>query len=136
MMSMIVVYFVSVGIFIIGILLHELIHGVAFSFFCKNGFKSITFGYSKKDMVLFTHCKEPLNRIGFWIGSLSPLILLGLIPAVVGILLGRIDFIVFGFIFSSISVGDIYIVINTRWLSNRATVIDDPDSIGITVMDE
>ena len=48
-------------ILISGIIIHELIHGVFFAFFAKNGFRSIKFGILWKMLTPYCHCKEPLK---------------------------------------------------------------------------
>src|SRR4030042_3176844 len=64
-----------------GIVLHELIHGLAFLLFCKNGIKSIEFGIMWKYLSPYSHCKEPLRVSPYIIGALLPAIVLGFIPA-------------------------------------------------------
>ena len=83
-----------------GIILHELIHGLTFLLFCKNGFKSIEFGIMWKYLAPYCHCKEPLPVRPYIIGALMPAIVLGFIPAGIGLITGKFIPLVFGMIFS------------------------------------
>ena len=42
--NILIIIFIVIATIIIGIILHELIHGVTWAIFAKNGFKSIKFG--------------------------------------------------------------------------------------------
>ena len=44
---------------IIGIVVHELIHGLTWACFAKNGWKSISFGVWWKVLTPYCHCNEP-----------------------------------------------------------------------------
>ena len=90
--------------FILGIVTHELIHGVVFAKYAKNGFKSIKFGIMK--MHPYCHCKEPLKVNQFIAGVLMPAIILGMIPAILAIILGNTELILFGIVFTVSGAGD------------------------------
>ncbi|MBK7649579.1 MAG: DUF3267 domain-containing protein [Flammeovirgaceae bacterium] len=132
---MLVGYVILVVAFIFGIVLHELIHGLCFAFFCKKGFKSIRFGIRKNPLVFYTHCAEPLKRIPFWIGTLAPCAILGIIPTLIGQTIGSLGLIVFGFLFTAFSVGDIYLVWEAGVLKKTDVVLDDPENIGFMIVD-
>ena len=83
-----------------GIILHELIHGITFLFFCKNGLKSIRFGIMWKFFTPYCHCKEPLKVRHYIVGALMPAIVLGFIPAIVGVITGQVLILLFGILFS------------------------------------
>ena len=53
--------------FVIGIILHELIHGLTWSLFAKHGFKSMKFGILLKMLTPYCHCKEPLKVAGCYV---------------------------------------------------------------------
>lgn len=52
--------FSFLGVLIIGIVFHELIHGIVWARYAKNGFKSNKFGILWKMMTPYCHCKESL----------------------------------------------------------------------------
>ncbi len=121
---------------IVGIAIHELIHGVCFSLFCSKGLKSISFGVIKFPLVFYTHCKEPINRIGFWIGTLAPAFLLGLVPAAIGLYKGSFALVAYGFVFSALAAADLLIVYKAKGLTKWSRIIDNSEGIGIFIIDE
>lgn len=126
-------WWISLIIFIIGIVLHELIHGISWSFFTKNGFKSIKFGIIWKMLTPYCHCKEALPRNHYLIGVIMPFILLGLLPAVVGIAINNDYFLFFGFIFSVAALGDLLIINLLRKEAPNNLIEDHPSEIGYFV---
>lgn len=99
-------------ILILSIPIHELLHGLGWSIFCKEGFKSVRFGIMKPSFTPYCSCKEPLSFKGYLIGGILPLILLGLLPCVLGILIQSSGILFLGF-FGVISAGgDMAIILN------------------------
>ena len=64
--------------FLISIPLHEGIHGLTWGLFCKNGFKSIRFGFMKESLTPYCHCMEPLSWGRYLLGGLMPFCILGI----------------------------------------------------------
>jgi hypothetical protein len=119
-----------------GIILHELIHGLTFLFFCKNGFKSIEFGIMWKYLAPYCHCKEPLPIRPYIIGALMPAIVLGFIPAGYGLLAGKFIPLVFGMIFSIASGGDFLIVWLLRGQPKDSLVLDHESKVGCYILEK
>ena len=65
------------ALLVICIPIHELIHGIAWSLFCKEGWRSIGFGVMWEYLTPYCHCKEPLSFKGYIFGGLAPFIVLG-----------------------------------------------------------
>ncbi|WP_293904833.1 DUF3267 domain-containing protein [Sphingobacterium sp. UBA5670] len=78
-----------------GAAVHELIHGVVFAIFAKNGFKSIKFGVVWKMLTPYAHCKEPLPVRAYILGVIMPFILLGLLPGIYAIFSGNLPLLLF-----------------------------------------
>jgi len=79
----------SMLLLLIGILLHELLHGLTWTWMGKKPFKAIRYGINLKVLSPYAHCREPLNiRVYRW-GAMMPGLLLGIIPAVLGIFSGN-----------------------------------------------
>ena len=47
---------------IVGIVVHELIHGITWACYAKSGWKSISFGVMWKLLTPYCHCDEPMYR--------------------------------------------------------------------------
>lgn len=100
----------AVLMIILGIILHELIHGITWALFTKRGFKSIKFGVLWKYLTPYCHCKEPLKMKHYLLGAVAPAILLGFIPAIWGLTAGSFKMMSFGQIFILAAIGDFMII--------------------------
>lgn len=113
-----------------GIVVHELLHGISWSFFVPGGLKSIRFGINWKFIAPYCHCKEPLKVRHYKIGIAMPLIVLGVCPSLAGIVSGNGAFLFFGIVFTWVAGGDIISLFMLRKLNNDTYVSDHPDKMG------
>ena len=114
---------------LVGIVLHELIHGIVMAAFAKNGWKSVSFGFNARVLAPYTHCNEPLSPNAYRLTLATPGILLGDIPVLISWFTGNILFLFFGIMFTLGATGDIIIF----WLSRNITdglLQDHPEKIG------
>lgn len=114
-------------IMILGIIIHELIHGIVWAMYSKSGFKSIKFGLMIKMLTPYCHCKEPLQVGHYILGAIMPAIVLGLIPAIVSILIGNFGVLIFGVFFTMAACGD-FLVINLLKKENLNSLVQDHPS--------
>ena len=115
------------GVMIIGIILHELIHGITWAIFAKDGFKSIKFGILWKMLTPYCHCKEPLKVKHYIIGAVMPAIILGQIPAIIAIIIGNLWLLFFGIFFTVAAAGD-FLIINLISKENKDDLVQDHPS--------
>lgn len=101
--------FFSFFVVVVGIIVHEFIHGIFFAKYASQGFKSIKFGILKKMLTPYCHCKEPLKVKHYIIAVLAPLFIVGFLPAIIGIAIGNLGLTIFGIFFSGAAAGDIMI---------------------------
>lgn len=118
------------GIMILGIILHELIHGITWAKFAKEGFKSIKFGVLWKMLTPYCHCKEALNVRQYIIGAITPAIILGIIPSVIAIIIGNFGLLIFGMLFTMAAGGDFLIINLIRKENSFDLVQDHPSEAG------
>ncbi len=118
------------GILILGIVLHELIHGITWAKFAKEGFKSIKFGVLWKMLTPYCHCKEALTVKQYIIGAITPAIILGIIPAIIAIMIGNLGLLIFGMFFTMAAGGDFLIINLIRKESSSDLVQDHPSEAG------
>lgn len=97
-------------VYIFGIVIHELIHGLFFVIFSKNKFKSVKFGIKPKHGAAYCICTEPLKIKHFIIVTIMPAIILGFIPGLISLILGNIYFLVFSLIFIMGASGDFLVI--------------------------
>ena len=119
--------------FIIGIVLHELIHGFTWLLFIKWRVRNIRFGIMWKYFTPYCHCKVPLKVKHYIIGAVMPAIILGVIPTIVAFLTGSIMLFCLGINFIVAASGDFlitYILINEK---GNSYILDHASLPGCTV---
>lgn len=123
-------------VFILGIIVHELIHGITWAIFADKGFKSIKFGVMWKMLTPYCHCKEPLLIKQYLLGAIMPAIILGVIPAVISMFTGSIALLVFGAFFTLAAGGDFIMVNLLRNEKMNDLVQDHPSEMGCYIYRE
>lgn len=115
------------------IVVHELIHGLVWSIFAERGFKDIEFGFMVKYLTPYCTCGVPLSKGQYIAGALAPLVLLGILPMIWGILAGSFPVLLVGIIMADSAAGDIQIVwqiLRYRSGSSDVVYIDHPTQGG------
>ena len=118
---------------IVGIVVHELIHGFFFGLFAKNGFRSIRFGVMWQMLTPYCHCKVPLKIKHYFLGALMPALLLGFIPAVMALFNGNGMMLLLGIFFIGAAAGDFMVVWTLRKERPDTYVQDHPSEAGCFV---
>lgn len=119
---------------IVGIIIHEAIHAVFFSLFLRSKFQGVKFGFNKEHGIPYVHILEPISVLGFRIGAIMPLVILGIFPAVLGLYSGSFALTVFGALFIISASGDLLLISKTWGLSKDTKVKDLSDKIGFEVL--
>ena len=124
------------ALLIIGVVVHELMHGFVFGLFAKSGFKRIRFGVLWEYLTPYCHCSEPVKLKHYIIGALMPALILGFVPAIISLLNGSLMLLILGVIFISAAAGDFYIVWILRKESMNVFVQDHPSEPGCFIYRE
>lgn len=118
---------------IVGIAVHELIHGITWACFARRGWKSISFGIIWKYLTPYCHCDEPMRIRPYQLACLMPCFVLGVVPAVVALIIGNLPLLIFGIFFIAAAAGDIWMA----WLLSRewphCLVLDHPSEAGFYI---
>ena len=117
----------------LGIVVHELLHGLGWMFFCKKKWRSISFGIKWEYMTPYCHCSEPLKRGQFLLGAALPLLVLGLVPVFIAFSTGDFKLWFFGFFFSIAASGDLIAIWMLRKVKRHQLVLDHPEELGFIV---
>ena len=115
------------------IVVHELIHGLVWSISAERGFKDIEFGFMVKYLTPYCTCGVPLSKGQYIAGALAPLVLLGIVPMIWGILAGSFPVLLVGIIMADSAAGDIQIVwqiLRYKSCSSDVVYIDHPTQGG------
>lgn len=123
-------------VFLVGIIVHELIHGLCSVLYAKHGFKSVRFGVMWKTLTPYCHCKEPLTAKQYRVVALMPSVILGILPVVYSWLVGDYRYLLFGGALLLGGAGDFLIVWMMRKLKKDDLVKDHPDKIGFRVLEK
>lgn len=117
-------------VFIIGVIAHELIHGIFWALFTKKGFGSIKFGILKQYFTPYCHCKEPLKVKHYIIGAIMPAVILGFIPIIIGFIYGLLSWLLFGIFFTAAAGGDFLMINLLRKENMNDWTTDHPSEPG------
>jgi len=122
-----------VAVIVIGIILHEMIHGFFFSLFTLKGMRSVKIGVLWKKLTPYCHCKEPVKRYHFIIATIAPMIILGIIPLSFGFVMKNFLLLQFGIVFVIAALGDIMLISLLIKEKNNSLIYDLPDEVGFAV---
>ena len=127
-----------ISIFVL-VVVHELIHGACWAIFSKNHLKDIEFGIMMPYLAPYCTCAEPLTKGQYLFGALMPLLLLGILPMIVGILAGSMPMLLIGILLADGAAGDIMIawkVIRFKSSAKEVVFIDHPTQGGGVVFEK
>ena len=117
----------------VGVVLHELIHGITWAIFAKNGFQSIKFGILKEMLTPYCHCQEPLRLRQYMLGAMMPGLVMGVLPWLISLLVGSVPLLVLGIFFTMAAAGDLMIVQLIYKEDPDSYVLDHPSEAGCYV---
>lgn len=121
-------------VFIPGAAVHELLHGLTWAAFCKNGIRSISYGVYWKALTPYCHCKEVLPLRPYILGGIMPGLVMGLLPGMFGMIWGNPWVFFFGLFFTLAAAGDMLVLWMLRHCKASDLVQDHPDKIGCYVL--
>lgn len=125
------IFLQSFVMFIIGIVVHELIHGITWISLVRKGFSHLSFGFMAG--AVYCHIDVPMRKRQYVIGALMPLLLLGVVPWAAGIAAGSMLWMLFGTLMITGAMGDIMIVWTVRNEPADSLVYDHPSEAGCYV---
>ena len=126
------VLFVAV---LLGVLLHELIHGIAWVIFGRKPFSAIKFGVQWKNLTPYAHLKEPVEVNAYRIGAFMPGLIVGILPYFLSLALGDGNLFWFSLIHTSAAGGDWLILWLIRNVKSGTLVEDHPTNAGCYVIE-
>ena len=99
-----------VPLVIVGIVVHELLHGLVWGLCCEDHFRSISFGFVWKMLTPYCTCSQPLKQSYYIAGSIAPYLLLSILPCAIGVISSNLFVFMFGIIMVLGAAGDILIM--------------------------
>lgn len=119
---------VSVGVF--SIAAHEAIHGLGAAWFGRVPRSAIRFGIRRSTLTPYTHCEVPMSASAYRKVIALPGLVLGALPAALGIALGIGWLSLYGLLMMIAAGGDLAILWAIRKVPAKALVMDHPERAG------
>ncbi|MCR4894926.1 MAG: DUF3267 domain-containing protein [Eubacteriales bacterium] len=117
---------------------HELVHGISWVIFSPATFSDIAFGIDMKHLAPYCCCTVALQKRSHLIGTLMPLMLLGIVPFVISIFAASVFWLWVAVIMTAAATGDIMIaakLISYKKTGSELLVIDHPVEAGTVVFE-
>lgn len=121
--------------FVLMIVLHEAIHGLTWMMVGDLTLRQIKFGVIWKALAPYAHPKVPLSARAYRLGVLMPGLLLGLLPAIVGVALGDSFLAGWGALLLSFAGGDLLVLLAIYSVPAEALILDHPSRFGCLVVE-
>jgi hypothetical protein len=118
------------------IVAHEALHAVGWILFGGVSVKSISFGVDRKTLSPYAHADVPMPATGYRIAVLLPGIVTGVLPVIIGTLIGHGWLTFVGAFMVTGAVGDLIVLWAIRAVPNSARVLDHPKNAGCYVLDD
>lgn len=120
---------------VIGIMVHEAIHGMTWAMAAKVPMSQIKFGFQFRTITPYAHCKVPISMRAYRTGTLMPFLILGLAPWMYALASQDAVVLGFGLFFSFSAIGDLIILWITRDIDADRKVQDHPTEGGVIIVD-
>ncbi len=126
-------------LFLVLVFVHEMIHGLFWSFGAENGLKDIRFGFIVQYLTPYCTCASPLKRPIYVIATFMPMFLLGICVMIVSIFLGNIALFTVGVLHTLAGAGDILVVLKLLAYKTKGkdvVFIDHPYECGLVAFEK
>ncbi|MEA2097413.1 MAG: DUF3267 domain-containing protein [Candidatus Cloacimonadota bacterium] len=120
--------------FVVGAFLHEVLHAIGFLIFGKLKIKQVQIGIKWKYLTPFAHCRIPLKASVYRIALLLPAVILGIVPSLVAIIIGKSWLLIYGTLFTVLAGGDFLILWIIRNVKGNELVKDHPERCGCYII--
>jgi hypothetical protein len=120
---------------LLGIVVHELIHGIGWSIFGRKPFSAIKFGFQWRTLTPYAHLKEPVEVNAYRLGAFLPGFILGILTYGLSLVFGNGDLFWFSLVHTSAAGGDWLILWLIRNVKAGMHVEDHPTNAGCYVLE-
>jgi hypothetical protein len=127
--------FIMLGLFLLGVVAHEAIHGLIWALWGTRSFSTIKFGMNIRALAPYAHATIPMTASAYRLGAAGPALILGALPAVAGLATGNFLTTFFGILFLAAAAGDFLVLSLIRSVPGTTLVKDHPTKAGCLVLD-
>lgn len=128
-------YILLIALVLLGVVVHELLHGIGWVLFGRKPFSAVKFGFQWKTLTPYAHLTEPVEVNAYRIGAFLPGFVLGILVYVLSLLLGDGNLFWFSLVHTSAAGGDWLILWLLREAKSGALVEDHPTNAGCYVLE-
>ena len=126
---------VLIVLVLLGVVIHELIHGISWVIFGHKPFSAIRFGFQWKTFTPYAHVKEPIEVNAYRLGAFLPGFILGILTYILSLALGDGNLFWFSLVHTSAAGGDWLILWLIRKVQAGMQVEDHPTHAGCYVLE-
>ncbi|OFX17127.1 MAG: hypothetical protein A2033_09620 [Bacteroidetes bacterium GWA2_31_9] len=126
---------ITIPIFILSIIFHEVLHALIILFLGKINIKFIKAGFKVNLGIPYIHCTKPISSFTYKLSLLTPLITLGIIPLLYSFYSGNSWFLIYSIIFITGSSGDLFIFLKIRNIKNNVKILDHEELPGCYILE-
>lgn len=116
-----------------GIVVHELVHAAVWVAASSGRWSRVRFGWQWRALAPFAHYTDPIPVTAYRLGAVAPLLALGILPSLLGTLMGWAPVAAFGWLLVIGAAGDLSVLWLLRGVSPGALVADHPARAGCLV---
>ncbi len=124
---------------IIGILIHEGLHGLTWGLLSGKKFKDIEFGLIVKDLTPYCYCRSSLSKFKYMLGLLMPLIIVGIGLTTLSFVLGNFLLFLTGIVMIFGTSGDVLIallILKNKPVKRNVLYCDHPIECGVVMYEK
>jgi hypothetical protein len=126
---------ILIAVVLLGVILHELLHGISWVIFGRKPFSAIKFGFQWKTFTPYAHLKEPVEINAYRLGAFLPGFILGILTYILSLALRNGNFFWFSLFQTSAAGGDWLILWLIRNVQAGMQVEDHPTNAGCYVLE-
>jgi hypothetical protein len=126
---------VLIAAILLGVVVHEFIHGITWVIIGRKPFSAIKFGFQWKTFTPYAHLKEAVEVNAYRLGAFLPGFILGILTYMLSLLLGSGDLLWFSLVHTSAAGGDWLILWIIRNVKVGMQVEDHPTNAGCYVLE-
>jgi hypothetical protein len=117
-----------------GVLLHEAMHAFGWMVFGRLPASAMKFGLELKTLTPYAHCRIPMRASAYRVGVVLPAVVLGILPAAVGVGTHQGCLTLFGALFLGAACGDLLCLWMMRGVQRDSLVRDHPTRAGCLIV--
>lgn len=122
------------GVFLAGVLAHELLHGVTWWLLSGEPRPQVRYGIKLWTFTPYAHVQGTVLAMPYAVGVAMPGIVLGLLPSVAALISGNPALLAFGLAFTIMAGGDVLVLWLIRDIRRGELVRDHPTRVGCLVL--